>query len=138
MKVDPARPGIPSVQARGSINGLGFEPISPSSAGASAIQTAKRVASLAGVDAVLALQGIETTTDKRRRQRRRGTQMLDAMERLQAELLGGQIDSATVTALRDLARDREASGEPGLDQVLREIEVRAAVELAKLAKSSRE
>jgi hypothetical protein len=87
------------------------------------------IAALASLDAVLALQGLPDAAERRRRAVRHGHALLDGLEELRLALLDGSLPPAT---LRQLARRREPLGEAQLDAVLDEIELRAAVELAKL------
>ena len=84
-----------------------------------------------GIDALLAMQGVEDSTE-RRRSVARGRTALDVLDDLKIGLLAGSFDSTTVARLRTAAADLKASsGDPGLDQVLSEIELRVEVELAK-------
>ncbi len=87
----------------------------------------------ANIDALLALQGIEEDpAERRRRSVQRGKGALDVLDDLKLRLLSGQLDSATVSRLRDAAANlKSSSGDPGLDAVLSEIELRVEVELAK-------
>lgn len=85
-----------------------------------------------GIDALLALQGVEDSTERRRRSVARGRTALDVLDDLKIGLLAGSFDSTTVARLRTAAADlKTTSGDPGLDQVLSEIELRVEVELAK-------
>lgn len=85
-----------------------------------------------GIDALLALQGVEDSTERRKRSIARGRTALDALDDLKIGLLAGSFDSTTVARLRTAAADlKTTSGDPGLDQVLSEIELRVEVELAK-------
>jgi hypothetical protein len=87
----------------------------------------------ANIDALLALQGIEEDpAERRRRSVQRGKGALDVLDELKLGLLSGSLDSATVARLRDAAANlKGSSGDPGLDAVLAEIELRVEVELAK-------
>jgi hypothetical protein len=87
----------------------------------------------AGIDALLALQGIEDDpTERRKRSVQRGKRALDVLDDLKIGLLSGNLDGATVNRLRDAAANlKSSSGDPGLDSVLSEIELRVEVELAK-------
>ena len=87
----------------------------------------------ANIDALLALQGIEEDpTERRRRSVQRGKGALDVLDDLKIGLLSGNFDASTVTRLRDAAANlKSSSGDPGLDAVLSEIELRVEVELAK-------
>jgi hypothetical protein len=85
------------------------------------------------IDALLAMQGIEEDpTERRRRSVQRGKGALDVLDDLKIGLLSGNLDGATVNRLRDAAANlKSTSGDPGLDAVLSEIELRVEVELAK-------
>ena len=87
----------------------------------------------ANIDALIALQGIEEDpTERRRRSFARGKGALDVLDELKLKLLSGNLDQATVLRLRDAAANlKSSSGDPGLDAVLSEIELRVEVELAK-------
>lgn len=85
-----------------------------------------------GIDALLAMQGVEDSTERRRRSVTRGRTALDVLDDLKIGLLAGSFDSTTVARLRTAAAElKTTSGDPGLDQVLSEIELRVEVELAK-------
>ncbi|OMG60772.1 MULTISPECIES: flagellar assembly protein FliX [Brevundimonas] len=100
-----------------------------SAAQAGATSSASGVASAA---ALMALQGVEDPTERRRRAIRRGSGLLDRLDELKLALLGGQ-DGATALGrlARDLREERDEEGEPGLKAVLDQIDLRASVELAK-------
>jgi len=86
----------------------------------------------ANIDALLAMQGIEDPVEKRRRSVQRGKGALDVLDDLKIGLLSGNFDASTVSRLRDAAANlKSSSGDPGLDAVLAEIELRVEVELAK-------
>ena len=92
--------------------------------------TAPRAAT--NIDALLALQGVDDRTERRRRSVARGRGALDVLDELKVGLLSGSFTPATVNRLRAAAADLKASsGDPGLDAVLSEIELRVEVELAK-------
>jgi len=85
-----------------------------------------------GIDALLALQGVEDPTERRRRAVKHGRRALDALDELKIGLLAGTLDQATMLRLKSVAADlHEGSGDGGLDEVLAEIDLRVAVELAK-------
>jgi hypothetical protein len=86
----------------------------------------------ANIDALLAMQGIEDPVEKRKRSVQRGKGALDVLDDLKIGLLSGNFDASTVSRLRDAAANlKSTSGDPGLDAVLAEIELRVEVELAK-------
>ncbi|RTL50829.1 MAG: flagellar assembly regulator FliX [Bradyrhizobiaceae bacterium] len=85
-----------------------------------------------GIDALLALQGVEDSTERRKRSVARGRRALDLLDDLKIGLLSGTLDSSMAGRLRAIAADlKSLSGDPGLDQVLSEIDLRVEVELAK-------
>ena len=91
---------------------------------------------LGGIDALIALQGIEDPTERRRRAVKHGSRALDVLDELKIGLLAGTLDQATMLRLKSAAVDLHGgSGDDRLDQVLAEIELRVAVELAKAGMS---
>jgi hypothetical protein len=87
---------------------------------------------LGGIDALIALQGIEDPTERRRRAVKQGSRALDALDELKIGLLSGSLDQAMLLRLKAVAADlKDGSGDERLDQVLSEIDLRVAVELAK-------
>jgi Class II flagellar assembly regulator len=88
--------------------------------------------SIGGIDALMALQGVEDATERRRRAVKRGRTALDALDELKLGFLAGALDTSALarlkTAIADLA---DGSGDKGLDGVLAEIGLRVEVELAK-------
>jgi Class II flagellar assembly regulator len=87
----------------------------------------------ANLDALLAMQGIEEDpVERRKRSVQRGKGALDVLDALKIGLLSGNFDTSTMSRLRDAAANlKSPSGDPGLDAVLSEIELRVEVELAK-------
>jgi hypothetical protein len=84
------------------------------------------------VDALLALQGVEDAAERRRRFARRGSSALDLLDTLKVEILEGRVGLETLRRLEvTLQSLAERSGERGLDDVLDEISLRVAVEIAK-------
>jgi hypothetical protein len=88
---------------------------------------------IGGIDALMALQGEEQSqADRRRRAIQRGRGALDALDALKLALLSGAPEPSALARLRSAAAELIlGSGDPGLDAVLGEIELRVAVELAK-------
>ena len=92
------------------------------------------LAAVSTLDALLALQESLTPVERRRRAVRRGKEILDALDDLKLTLLdesGDEIASVLERLQRAIRQARNDTDDPGLDDVLEQIEVRAAVELAK-------
>jgi hypothetical protein len=95
------------------------------------------IATLSGIDALIALQGIESATDRRRRSVSRGKNALDVLDDLKVALLSGSLDLSAADRLRAVVLGlTDPSGDPQLDRVLAEIELRVEVELAKMQAGS--
>jgi len=84
------------------------------------------------MDALIALQGIEDPTERKKRAVAKGRNALDVLDKLKIGLLDGSVDQSTLARLKVAAEGlTDASGDTGLDDVLGEIDLRVAVELAK-------
>jgi Class II flagellar assembly regulator len=82
------------------------------------------------VDALIALQGVETPIERKKRAVAKGRKALDVLDTLKLGLLDGSVDA--LARLQVAAEGLgEQTGDPGLDSVLGEIDLRVAVELAK-------
>lgn len=89
------------------------------------------------VDGLLAFQEVDdATAGLRRRAWQRGADLLDQLEELKHGILDGGYTIERLSALAQLARSgRVATKDTQLDEVLGEIELRAAVEIAKLQRA---
>src|SRR5438445_10218674 len=56
-----------------------------------------------GIDALIALQGVEDPTERRKQAVKRGRVALDALDELKIGLLGGGLEPATLTRLKSAA-----------------------------------
>lgn len=134
MKIESGRPVTSASGAKraGGAAAPGFAPAAdaPQRAAATAATQA-----LTPLDALLALQGVDDPAGRRARQARRGQAALDALEELGQGLLLGRAPGALKGQLEALRREAEPTGEPELDAVLLEIDIRVAVELAKLERA---
>ena len=93
---------------------------------------------LSAVDTILALQGIEDSTDSRKRSVSHGEQLLSLLDEVRDGLLAGGIPRATLNRLAlAITKRRETFADPHLQGVLDEIDLRARVELAKLEQAER-
>jgi hypothetical protein len=88
------------------------------------------------VDNLFILQEVaEDLTGRRRAALQRGNSMLDRLDDIRIALLTGSLPRGQLESLRRVAKDRgDVLNDPQLQSVLDEIELRVAVELAKLDK----
>lgn len=121
--------GAPANNARRTSSATFSLPESETPTGTRPSAAARGVGS---IDALMALQGVEDPTERRKRAVKHGRNALDVLDDLKIGLLSGSLNNATIGRLRQAAAElKNLSGEPGLDQVLAEIELRVEVELAK-------
>lgn len=93
-------------------------------------------AAVSNLDAIVALQAIDNVSERRRRAVRQGSETLDVLDELKIALLSGTVPAAKLERLRALVERFEGhDDEPELRELLRQIDLRARVELAKLGKS---
>jgi hypothetical protein len=90
---------------------------------------------LTPLDALLALQSDEPSRQRRARQTKRGHDALAALEEVARGLLLGRVPAGLQAELDRLRGAAELTGETGLDDLLREIDTRLAVEAAKLERA---
>ena len=129
----PAAPTSSSVARRSASGTFSL----PQEEAAPAPAASGGVRSVAGIDALLALQGVEAVDERRRRAVKRGHTALDLLDEMKLALLSGRLDPAMVLRLQSAAAElKDASGDPRVDQVLAEIDLRVEVELAKVATSA--
>jgi len=88
---------------------------------------------LGSVDALLALQELPDATTSTRRALRHAENVLDALEDVQMGLVVGVLPQAQLKRLLGLIRrEQNQVPDPKLTEILKEVELRAQVELAKL------
>lgn len=91
------------------------------------------VRTVGGIEALMALQGVESAEERKRRAVKRGHTALDLLDEMKIGLLSGGLTSEMVHKLRAVAAGlKDLSGDPRIDQVLAEIDLRVEVELAKV------
>jgi hypothetical protein len=85
------------------------------------------------LDTLLTVQEVPDSTAGRRRAMQRASTLLDRLDELRLALLTGVLPRARLDQLARLAGSaREGFNDPGLAQLLDQIDLRVAVELAKL------
>lgn len=141
MKITGSGPSAGATQRRKVSNGAGH-----AAGGSFAEQVDARApqvngvaptAPLAALDGVLAVQEVEDPTAERRRAARHGHSLLDELHELQLGMVDGWVSEATLRRLGGLVDGlRPAAGDSQLGEVLDAIELRAAVELAKLRRGN--
>ncbi len=87
--------------------------------------------SSAGIEAILALQGIEDPLMAKKRALKHGRSMIETLEEMKTELLAGRVSEGRLNRLMALVGRAREQAEPGLDALIDDIELRARVELAK-------
>lgn len=89
-----------------------------------------------GINSFLFLQEVSDEQVQRQKALQQGKKTIQALEQLHRDLLLGRIPEATLKNLEsNISRQRESFTDPRLKQLLDEIELRAAVELAKLERA---
>ena len=84
------------------------------------------------VDALLALQSVGDYREAKKRATERAMSLLDVLDDLKLALLEGGVPRQRLVALMDILKSRrDETQDPRLEAMLDEVEVRAAVELAK-------
>ncbi len=138
MRVDGRQPIQPNAQpaTRATPGGQGFalptttRPESGQKAGG-----ARAAMSSIPLDTLIAVQAREDDKERRKRHSKRGREMIDGLDRLKAALLAGRVPLAELERLKAmLSERRDISGDAQLDEIIGHIELRVAVELAKLGR----
>jgi hypothetical protein len=109
-------------------------------AGPGIAATAGTAGALPPLGGLLALQDVaEPTAERRRRALGRGRSILDRLDELRLELLAGAVPLDLLRRLQgELGRRVDVADEPRLQGLLDAIEVRCAVEVAKLETAARD
>jgi len=101
--------------------------------GVSAAEATSSIAATGGIGVLLGAQEVDEREARRRKDIKRGRLTLDALSGLHDALLQGMLPMATIERLeRIVAQERMANPDPALADILDAIELRAAVELAKI------
>lgn len=101
------------------------------------VAPARLTAEVAAVASLLDLQAVEDPQARMRRAIGQGRDMLDLLDEVKLMLLEGRVSDAVAARLeRAIAAREPDAGEPGLTELIDQIELRARVELAKLRPSA--
>jgi len=132
-------PAVGPKAARPAGGGDGFRIAAPDAgAGTAQASSVSGVRNVMGVEALVALQDVGGPLERKRRAVGRASRMLDALDDIKAGLLIGELSMGDLDRLRRAVRDERAhTDDPNLEAVLDEIELRAAVEVAKLENAGR-
>ena len=96
-------------------------------------QATNAAGSVALVNNFLALQEIPDELLQRKKLVQQGNSMLDTLENLRRQLLSGHISYSTLRDIeREVNQQKQMINDPQLQAIVAEIELRAAVEMAKL------
>ncbi len=117
-----------------SVSGSSFaDVLSALDSGADAPASLSDITPTADVHTMLALQEVSDDEVQRRQLLTRGQNLLDKLDMLRQQLLLGQVTLSTLSSLSsELASHRATASDPALLALLDDIELRAAVEQAKL------
>lgn len=136
MKVNGSAASSAAARSRGAGRPIadGFAPSSGGEADATApAARTTAMSAVASLDALLALQETSTPMERRRRAVRRAGRILDALDALHLAVLDPEgPDDTALSQLQGAVREARGDTEDaGLDALLEQIEIRAAVEMAK-------
>lgn len=134
IRIDPRTP-VTGAGSAGQTRRAGASSFSLPGRESAAATQGSTVSNTGSLDLLLAVQAEGDAQERKKRQARRGHDLLDGLDRLKAALLSGRVQIAELERLKTtLALRRETTDDPRLDDVLAHIELRAAVELAKLGR----
>ncbi|MGD9867520.1 MAG: flagellar assembly protein FliX [Hyphomicrobiales bacterium] len=121
-----------------SASGQGREFRLPAAAETQTAAAARGPATVTSLEAILALQSVEEGTERRKRAARQGSEVLDLLEDLRLAILSGRMPAQDAAKLRALmARWDGCEEDPALAEILKQIDLRAQVEIAKLDRAGR-
>ena len=138
MKITSSRPlrSTPVRAAARASSTTGSDFSSQLTDGPSATGTVSSATPLGAIDGILAVQEVPSATDGRSRGIKRGYSILDQLDEIRLGLLSGSLSSMRLVALsQEIKQVKDTVIDPQLSAILDDIELRAAVELAKLEKA---
>jgi hypothetical protein len=133
MRIEQSSPLSSPVARRAAQAPSGDGRFAEALSGDTAANAANAPQTVATVDNLFVLQEVADELTGRRRAVQRGSTLLDRLDDIRVGLLTGSLPRGQLEALRRIAREQiEFAGDPQLTAILDEIELRVAVELAKL------
>ncbi len=94
-------------------------------------------AQISSIDTIVALQAVDDATDRRRQAVETGDQILELLDQLKIGVLSGRVKVSDLNLLKKtIEKQQTVDGDPGLNDVLKQIDLRARVELAKLQRNA--
>ncbi len=134
MRIESNRPIRPTGRRDEKKGGVSSESFAESLSSEPASQPATSAPSVGGLGGLLALQEVsDSTQEGKRRGAARGEALLDGLDELRIGLLTGHVSRDKLADMARLVRQaRPSVDDPRLTELLDEIELRTAVELAKL------
>ena len=107
-------------------------PQTAASAAGTAAGSVSSANGLSDISSLMALQGVPDPLERRRRAIRRGSGLLDRLDELKLALLAGEAGESSLDRLSlSLREARDGDDDVALSGLLDQIDLRAAVELAK-------
>ena len=92
---------------------------------------------ISSIDTIVALQAVDDASDRRRQAVETGDRILDLLDRLKIGLLSGSISASDLSRLKKtIEKQQSVDEDPDLNEVLKQIDLRARVELAKLKRDA--
>jgi hypothetical protein len=135
MRIVQSSPLSPSVARRAAPAPSGDGRFAEALSGDGAPTAANTPQAVATVENLFVLQEVADGLTGRRRAVQRGNTLLDRLDDIRIGLLTGSLPRGQLETLRRMAQERDDLGnDPQLAAILDEIELRVAVELAKLDK----
>ncbi len=122
-----------AVRRTGSADGAAFASALSAAEGVQGAAPAAGIAAVSGVSGLFGINEVDEREHKRRRAVKKGRFTLEALDNLRNSLLMGSVPISILRNLEKLvAEERDFTTDPLLNSILDDIELRAAVEMAKL------
>ena len=98
------------------------------------VQVSVPTQEVGSIDALLALQAVEDPIFAKKKSIKRGHDLLDGLEQIKTDLLVGRLSQNRLDNMLQRVKSARQKGDPQLDEIIDEIELRVRVELAKFEK----